>query len=318
MDKVEKFRKHWRKLGAGVGGGSKSGLTKKDRDHLDRLKNYHDDFGDMVNGIEARVSESSDFDEELLNPCPKCGGEAKFETVDDFPWVGGKIECADCGHHVYEILSGPDETRSREEMMDILIDMWNGGEDADDDVNDWSSSNEEEFTVKWLIDDEVLGIEVDDTETVVVDLDDVDSFDELVRQVTMELKRNHNGMLFDYDVDWVFPNEKELLKRFGYTMDESDSEGVVEIVWSVDYPKFGIESGDAETFFVDYDDVLQNVYDIESNRLKEEVCVKVAKMYPGLEFEPSDFDITNEDEFWTSMEQSRICPYDESRVKNRQ
>lgn len=91
------------------------------------------------------VSESRDFDEELLNPCPKCGGEAKFEIVDDFPWVGGQIECADCGHHVYEILSGPDETRSRDEMMDILIDMWNNGKgkrtfDEDiDNPNDWSA-----------------------------------------------------------------------------------------------------------------------------------------------------------------------------------
>lgn len=172
----------------------------------------------------GRVSES--HDNLVLNPCPKCGGEAKFETVDDFPWVGGQIECDDCGHHVYEILSGPDEDRSREEMMDILIDMWNNGKrmrtfDEDtDNPNDWSASNEEEFTVRWLIDDEVLGIEVDDTETVVVDLDLVDSFDELVRQATMELKRNHDGMRFDYDVDWVFPNEDELLKRFGYSMNE--------------------------------------------------------------------------------------------------
>ena len=146
--------------------------------------------------------------------------------MDDFPWVGGQIECADCGHHVYEVLSGPDEDRSRDEMMDILVDMWNNGEDlygeeTDDDVNDWSG-NEEEFTVKWIIDDEVLGIEVGDEETVVVDLDYVDSFEELVRQATMELKRNHNGMRFDYDVDWIFPNEEELLKRFGYTMNESD------------------------------------------------------------------------------------------------
>lgn len=224
-----------KKPGAGAGGG-KSGLTKKDRDYLDRLKNYHDDFGDRVNGIEARVSESRDFDEELLKPCPKCGGEAQFETVDDFPWVGGQIECADCGHHVYEILSGPDETRSRDEMMDILIDMWNNGEDADDDVND-------------------------------------------------------------------------------YTMNESDSEGAVEIVWSVDYPKFGIESGDTETIFVDYDAVLKNDYDIESNRLKEEVCNKIAKVYPGLEFEPSDFDILNEREFWGEMASNTTYPYDESRIK---
>ena len=270
----------------------------------------------------GRVSES--HDNLVLKPCPKCGGEAQFETVDDFPWVGGQIECADCGHHVYEILSGPDETRSRDEMMDILIDMWNNGKkmrtfDEDiDNPNDWSASNEEEFTVRWIIDDDVLGIEVDDEETVVVDLDGVDSFDELVRQATMELKRNHKGMLFVYDVDWVFPNEDELLKRFGYTMNESDSEGAVEIVWSVDYPKFGIESGDTETIFVDYDAVLKNDYDIESNRLKEEVCNKIAKVYPGLEFEPSDFDILNEREFWGDEANRHIYPYDESRVKMHQ
>ena len=241
-------------------------LTGKDYDviydmWMDAAYDYVDDFGDQVNGVEAQVSESRDFDEGLLKPCPKCGGEAQFETVDDFPWVGGQIECADCGHHVYEVLSGPDEDRSRDEMMDILIDEWNNGEDlygeeTDDDVNDWSASNEEEFTVKWIIDDEVLGIEIGDTETVVVDLDYVDSFEELVRQATMELKRNHSGMRFDYDVDWVFPNEEELLKRFGYTMNESDSSssnGTIEVKLRATSSHYGknIERGDERTITLD-------------------------------------------------------------------
>ena len=205
-----------------------------------------------------KLSES--HDNLVLKPCPKCGGEAQFETVDDFPWVGGQIECADCGHHVYEVLSGPDEDRSRDEMMDILVDMWNNGEDlygeeTDDDVNDWSG-NEEEFKVKWIIDDEVLGIEIGDTETVVVDLDYVDSFEELVRQATMELKRNHNGMRFDYDVDWLFPNEEELLKRFGYTMNESDSSssnGTIEVKLRATSSHYGknIERGDERTITLD-------------------------------------------------------------------
>ena len=58
-DAVERFRRRWRKLGAGTGG-SRSELSKKDRDHLDRLKDYHDDFGDRVNGVEAEVSEGLD------------------------------------------------------------------------------------------------------------------------------------------------------------------------------------------------------------------------------------------------------------------
>ena len=80
--------------------------------------------------------------------------------------------------------------------------------------------------------------------------------------------------------------------------DWSASEGEIEIMWTRDFPEVGIEAGDTEHFVVEYDDVVDNEYDIESNGLREEVCRLIRKEYPDLDFEDYDFDITNEREFW--------------------
>ena len=93
--------------------------------------------------------------------------------------------------------------------------------------------------------------------------------------------------------------------------DWSASEGEVEIMWTKDFPECGIESGDTDHFVVDYDLVLPNEYDLESNCLKEEVCNLIRKEYPDLDFDETDFDITNEREFWGDEATRHIYPYDE-------
>ena len=86
-----------------------------------------------------------------------------------------------------------------------------------DDSDDWSAS-EDEVEVQWMIDDKELGIESGSTETVVIDLGLVDSFEELVYQVELALEKAHGGMRFDYDDEWILVDEDNLLKRFGYNM----------------------------------------------------------------------------------------------------
>lgn len=98
--------------------------------------------------------------------------------------------------------------------------------------------------------------------------------------------------------------------------DWSASEGEVEIMWTVDYPEFGIESGNTESFVVEYDDVApDNEYDIENNGLRDEICRLIGKEYPDLDFEPYDFDILNEREFWGDEAGRNSYPYDESGIE---
>ena len=95
--------------------------------------------------------------------------------------------------------------------------------------------------------------------------------------------------------------------------DWSASEGEVEIVWNVDHPECGIEVGDTEHFVVEYDDVVDNEYDIENNGLRDEVCRLIREEYPEIDLDEYDFDITNEREFWGDVSGSRVYPYDENR-----
>lgn len=98
--------------------------------------------------------------------------------------------------------------------------------------------------------------------------------------------------------------------------DWSASEGEVEIMWTVDYPDFGIAAGDTDHFVVEYDDVApDNDYDIEDNGLRDEICRLIGKEYPDLDFEPYDFDILNEREFWGDEATRNIYPYDESGIE---
>lgn len=89
----------------------------------------------------------------------------------------------------------------------------------------------------------------------------------------------------------------EIVKTFNENYDNprdwSASEGEVEIMWDIDdYNDFGIYSGDTETFLIDYDlvDTHQDLVD--------EICKMIGKEYQDLYFEPEDFKIMNEDEFW--------------------
>ena len=75
--------------------------------------------------------------------------------------------------------------------------------------------------------------------------------------------------------------------------DWSASEGEVEIMWDTDdYEDFGIFRGEGSTYVIDYDRV--DTHD----QLVNEVCRLIGKEYPDLDFEPEDFIIVNEDEFW--------------------
>ena len=118
---------------------------------------------------------------------------------------------------------------------------------------------------------------------------------------------------------WLASESTEKNNMYNEHLDDprdwSASEGEVEIMWTRDFPEVGIESGDTEHFVVDFDVVLPNDYDIESNCLKEEVCRLIRKEYPDLDFEDDDFDITNEREFWGDEATRHIYPYDESNVK---
>lgn len=222
---------------------------------------------------------------------------------------------------------GKPKADDEEDYVDDFGDRVNGIEaqvSEGDESDDWSS-NEDEVEIQWMIDDKELGIESGEIETVVIDLDLVDCFEELVYQVELALEKAHGGMRFDYDDEWILVDEVELIKRFGCSMLESESngrtfddprdwsasEGEVEIMWTRDFPECGIESGDTDHFVVDYDLVLPNEYDMESNCLKEEVCNLIRKEYPDLDFDETDFDITNEREFWGDEAIRHIYPYDE-------
>lgn len=235
----EDFKVEWNKLFSASAQGDEDVFASSNCEPIEDDE-FVDDFGDRVNGIEARVSESRDFDEDMDDPNDWSASEGEVEIIwdtDEYEDFG--IFSGDTSHYVIDYdrvdthdglinevcrLIGKEYPDLDFDPSDFIIaneeEFWeqrgeNPGKWDDDDDLYLESSNEEEFTVKWIIDDEVLGIEIGDTETVVVDLDYVDSFEELVRQATMELKRNHQGMLFVYDVDWLFPNEEELLKRFG-------------------------------------------------------------------------------------------------------
>lgn len=82
----------------------------------------------------------------------------------------------------------------------------------------------------------------------------------------------------------------------GYEDDPRDwsaSEGEVEIIWDTDeYEDFGIFSGDTSHYVIDYD-----IVDTHDDLINE-LCRLIGKEYPDLDFDPSDFVIANEDEFW--------------------
>lgn len=88
-----------------------------------------------------------------------------------------------------------------------------------DDQRDWSA-NEDEVEIQWMIDDKDFGIVSGSTESIVIDLELVDSFEELVYQATKEIEKKYDGMSFDYDDEWLFVDKGHLIKRFGYSMNE--------------------------------------------------------------------------------------------------
>lgn len=66
--------------------------------------------------------------------------------------------------------------------------------------------------VRFIIDDDVLQIHVDQTEEVPVDLDYVDDYDDVVQSVEERLYKKFNAILAN-EVDFVIENAAELCEE---------------------------------------------------------------------------------------------------------
>lgn len=207
-----------------------------------------DDFGDGMNDIEARVSESDDpdFQYEYYAPYDEetCDPDEQYDV--DILWNVTYKEngIRKGGVDFYEIPRSA--VSSYDELVDYMVEKiaerhgltfehgtdwvfvnenyWKQefskvDESLDDDNRDWSA-NEEEVEIQWMIDDEDFGIVSSSIESIMIDLELVDSFEELVYQVTKEIEKKYDGMSFDYDDEWLFVDEDLLIKRFGYSMNE--------------------------------------------------------------------------------------------------
>lgn len=64
--------------------------------------------------------------------------------------------------------------------------------------------------IQWFIDDYILGIKSGTNKHLVIDHDLVDSFEDLVEQVSLALKREYYGMSFAYDEEWGFVDSENL------------------------------------------------------------------------------------------------------------
>ena len=169
-----------------------------------------------------------------------------------------------------------DIDKVRREMEKEEIEMYR--ENYEDDPRDWSS-NEDEVEIQWMIDDKELGIYSGEKETVVIDLDLVDCFEELVYQVTNALEKEY-GMPFDYDDEWILVDEVELIKRFGCSMSESGSSngGTIDVTIKFTHGHYGkkLKSGDEKTIkldtstaptIYDQDDMLTWIADVASDQI---------------------------------------------------
>ena len=129
--------------------------------------------------------------------------------------------------------------------------------------------------------------------------------DSIVRERVFEELSKLTGKDYDYFYNkWVSSDdddrsdrvngiEAQVSEGMDNSNDGSASEGEVEIMWDIDeYEDFGIFKGEDSTYLIDYDRV--DTHD----DLINEVCRLIGKEYPDLDFDPSDFVIVNEDEFW--------------------
>ena len=127
--------------------------------------------------------------------------------------------------------------------------------------------------------------------------------DSIVRERVFQHLCELTGKKYDTVYNMWLRSANESNVNFDNPNDWSASEGEIEIMWTRDFPEAGIEAGNTDNFVVDYDNVApDNEYDIENNGLRDEICRLISDEYPGLDFEPYDFDITNEREFWGDRE----------------
>lgn len=218
------------------------------------------------------------------------------EMADEMEVVGSTFydvwRALNLGKDVYGVI-GADDSIVRERVFQhlseltgkkyrTLYNMWlrsaNESNVDSDNPNDWSAS-EDEVEIQWMIDDEVLGIVSGSTESFVIDLDLVDCFEELVYQVTKAMEEEYGGMTFDYDDEWIFTDEDKWLKRFGYNMNESGSNGgTIDVTIKFTHGHYGkkLKSGDEKTIkldtstaptIYDQDDMLTWIADVASDQI---------------------------------------------------
>lgn len=236
----DKFRAKWKSF-------DDKGLSPEDKAHLERIKNARDDFGDKVNGIEARVSEGGNM----------LAKEIEVDLVGrEYSELKKHIE--DMAQSYWEEDNMGGGTKS--EMLQNLY----------SDVLDWLNR---------------YGVTKNNHNPVVMTymykkFSARDFAKEILDDVYEKNKDNYVGESTYDDDDYE-------------ARDWSASEGEVEIEWTTDaYNDFGIFSGDCSNYVIDYDMV------DDHEDLVDEVCRLIGKEYPDLDFEPDDFTITNEDEFW--------------------
>ena len=152
-----------------------------------------------------------------------------------------------------------------------------------DERRDWSA-NEDEVEIHWLIDDPEMGIAIDTTERFVIDLDDVNDFQDLIDEVNHQLAIHYGGMGFEYDEDWTFVDEDELMERFGYSMDESGSNGgTIDVTLKFTNGHYGkkLKAGDERTIkldtstaptIYDQDDMLTWIAEVASDQIPGGGC----------------------------------------------
>lgn len=134
--------------------------------------------------------------------------------------------------------------------------------------------------------------------------------DSIVRERVFEELSKLTGKDYDYFYDkWMSSDDDEYSGEISKNRSDMDdmeydesiynpndwsaTEGEVEIMWDTDeYEDFGIFRGEGSAYLIDYG--LVDTHD----DLINEVCKMIGKEYPDLEFDPSDFVIVNEDEFW--------------------
>lgn len=134
----------------------------------------------------------------------------------------GKKVCFRCGD-IFDPKDGGGVTRAGDEFCpgcaidrkDLMVKMFKEHEEYEDDPNDWSAS-EGEVEIVWDTSDyfDEFGIDIGDTETLLIDYDRVDTHDMLLEEVVRLIEEEYPGISVDTD-DFVIDNEDEFWEQRG-------------------------------------------------------------------------------------------------------